>query len=73
MTGYDISVRKDLLPVLSSKDGRQLWLVMSDFVYQSDVAGPTITVPEHFVIDFASVHVSPLSMTTSVTSPNVRR
>jgi hypothetical protein len=40
---------------LFNKDGRQLWLVMSDFVYQSDVAGVTITVPERFVTDFASV------------------
>jgi hypothetical protein len=40
---------------LFNKDGRQLWQVMHDFAYQSDVAGVTIVVPEGFVTDFASV------------------
>lgn len=40
---------------LLNKQGRQLWMVMADFAYQSDVAGITITVPQGFVSDFASV------------------
>jgi hypothetical protein len=40
---------------LPNKQGRQLWMVMADFSYQSDVAGITITVPQGFVTDFASV------------------
>jgi hypothetical protein len=40
---------------LLNKQGRQLWMVMADFSYQSDVAGITITVPQGFVTDFASV------------------
>jgi hypothetical protein len=40
---------------LLNKQGRQLWMVMADFSYQSDVAGITITVPQGYVTDFASV------------------
>ena len=40
---------------LFNKNGRQLWLVIADFAYESDVAGATITVPSGYVTDFASV------------------
>jgi hypothetical protein len=40
---------------LLNKQGRQLWMVMADFAYQSNVAGMTITVPQGFISDFASV------------------
>lgn len=40
---------------LFNREGRQLWMVLADFGYQSDIAGITITVPQGFVSDFASV------------------
>jgi hypothetical protein len=45
---------------LLNKDGRQLWRVVSDFSYESCVAGVTITVPEGFITDFVSVPPIPL-------------
>jgi hypothetical protein len=38
-----------------SKDGRGTWKLLSDLVYESDVAGIRITAPEGFVTDLASV------------------
>jgi hypothetical protein len=40
-------------PATDKDDGN--WLLLADLVYQSDVAGFTITVPEGFVTNFASV------------------
>lgn len=37
------------------------WRLMSDLVYQSDVANQTITVPKGFVTDFASVPRLPVA------------
>lgn len=48
---------------LCNRDGRQLWQVVDDdFIYQSDVAGQTITVPMGFITDFASIPQACLSM-----------
>lgn len=38
-----------------SNDGRGTWQLLSDLVYQSDVAGRTFTAKAGFVTDFASV------------------
>ena len=38
-----------------SKEGRGTWQLLAPLVYESDVAGVTITVPAGFVTDFASV------------------
>lgn len=40
---------------LKNRDGRQLWVLLSDFSYQSDIAKQTITAPAGFVTDLASV------------------
>jgi Protein of unknown function (DUF1353) len=40
---------------LKNRDGRQLWRVISSFLYQSDVAKATVLVPEGFVTDLASI------------------
>ena len=39
----------------TSASGRGTWRVTAPLVYQSDVAGKTITVPVGFLTDFASV------------------
>lgn len=46
---------------LRNRDGRQLWLLLCDLAYQSDVAG-LITVPTGFVTDLASVPQWALAM-----------
>jgi hypothetical protein len=40
---------------LKNRDGRQLWRVITPFVYQSDAARKTIIVPDGFVTDLASI------------------
>lgn len=40
---------------LKNRDGRQLYRILTPFVYQSDVAGRMITVPDGFVTDLASI------------------
>lgn len=40
---------------LKNRDGRQLWRVITPFVYQSDIARKTIIVPDGFVTDLASI------------------
>lgn len=40
---------------LSNREGRQLYQLDKDLIYQSDVAGATFTVPVGFVTDFASI------------------
>lgn len=41
--------------LLANKSGRQLYQVLADFSYESDVIGTTVTVPAGFVTDLASV------------------
>lgn len=43
------------------QDGRPTWRLLAPFQYQSDLLGKTITVPEGFVTDFASVPRLPLT------------
>lgn len=45
---------------LFNRDGRQLYRVLVDFGYSSDVAKQTFTVPKGFVTDLASVPRLPL-------------
>lgn len=40
---------------LKNRDGRQLFQLLADFSYQSDVAKCTFTVPAGFVTDLASI------------------
>lgn len=40
---------------LTNRDGRQLYQLLSEFKYQSDIAGVVITVPAGFVTDLASI------------------
>lgn len=47
---------------LKNRDDRQLFMVLSDFLYQSDIAGKTFTIPKGFVTDFASVPQFALSI-----------
>lgn len=44
----------------NGEDGRGTWRLLSPLVYQSDVAGITLTVPAGFVTDFASIPRIPL-------------
>lgn len=41
--------------LLKNRDGRQLYRVIEPFMYQSDVAKATITVPAGFITDLASI------------------
>ena len=50
----------DGLP-LCNRDGRQLFQLLADFTYQSDVAG-LVTVPAGFVTDLASLPQAVLSL-----------
>jgi hypothetical protein len=45
----------------SSADGRGTWRLLADLVYESDVAGITITAPEGFITDLASVPRIPVA------------
>ena len=40
---------------MKNREGRQFWRVLTPFVYQSDVAGKTIIVPDGFISDLASI------------------
>ena len=40
---------------LKNREGRQIWMVMAPFTYQSDVLGREITVPDGFLTDLASI------------------
>lgn len=40
---------------LTNRDGRQLYRLLSDFKYQSDIAGKIVTAPAGFVTDLASI------------------
>jgi len=44
----------------TGEQGRGTWRLTAPLVYQSDVAGKTITVPAGFVTDFASVPRIPM-------------
>lgn len=45
----------------TSADGRGTWKLLSDLVYESDLAKITITVPAGFITDLASVPRIPLA------------
>jgi hypothetical protein len=47
---------------LLTRDGAQLWRVVSEFIYQSDVAQQNIVVPPDFVTDLASIPQAFLSL-----------
>jgi hypothetical protein len=45
----------------TSNDGRGTWQLLAPLVYQSDLAQRTITVPEGFITDYASVPRIPIT------------
>lgn len=63
LTMLDVELMWDAFGLpLRNRDDRQLFMVLSDFTYQSDLAGATITVPKGFVTDFASIPQFALSV-----------
>ena len=56
VTDLDVSLVDD-----RENEGRGCWRLHFDLIYQSDVAGITVTVPAGFMTDFASVPRLPLA------------